>query len=73
MELDIGFYSKSNNIVKVSVNLKVFVCFHGMGLKNELSLTLCKVQHVGLQDFVSLGALEARFVKQRLVNNLLLS
>ena len=30
MQLDEDFYSKLNNIAKVSVNLKIFVCFHGV-------------------------------------------
>ena len=30
MSLDKDFYSKLNNIAKLSVNLNVFVCFHGV-------------------------------------------
>lgn len=38
MQLDEGFYLKLNNIDKVSVNIKVFVCIHGVCSLFSLSL-----------------------------------
>ena len=36
-----------------------------VGLKNELGLTPCKAQQVGLRAFLSLGTLGARLFKHR--------